>query len=1638
MMRRRLLTITALIIILVMGFMLRIVGINWDNHAYLHPDERFLTTISSQIGKPDFLTPDAKENCPDPENYWDFFDASCSVYNPNNINQGSYAYGTLPVFIVRAVASVFEQANIGFLDFAEDWHSFNYIHLVGRTVNAISDMISIFLIFVIGTRLLSANHGLIAATFYTFAVLPIQLSHFWTVDIQANTFFLIGLLAIIELTKRESFLPYIIFGLAMAAAFASRINIAPMAGLLPLALIMQWHERYLSGKFQNESLRHWLITVGLLSLATISLALVAFRVFQPYAFTGPAFSDLELNEKWVEDISSVSKLSSTPSENWPPSIQWFDRISYVYPWMNLVLWGLGFMLGSLATVSLVFAVLNQIRTRRFSATVGVISVWVIAYFLIMGRLHQMTMRYYLPIYGPLCILAVWGLFQLPSIWRNRAIAISLVMTGLWAFAFTSIYLQPITRIEASQWIVNKIPGTITLLTEDDDLLSLSFPRDRFSFMIQTAINESINLSEPFTVEAEQQFDGFTFDFVNVNDVMLTVQLIEEGENDRRTVFQFDLETDETGHSRFDVSEFESFPGIPPGQYLWQLILSWQSDTEFAQYNMTSFWTGVEDEALNHKFLSPYADYSYVPLNELGLDTWLTSTRDMEVTELIIPHVVGNIDSLLLYIDAQEVSAEVIETSNDQHPLGAMYRFALDQPLTVEIYEEYHVEIVSEEPVLITGSVIATEGAWDDAIPSRHCVYDELAEQYLFFANLFEDCISVDPYGQGYYVNLPINMAEVDSNQKWMRAQDILKKADYLILSSNRFYDALPRVPARFGDSKTYYEFLFGQELGYELIQSFVRMPQLLGIQLPDQFLPTSGIATPLNEWEAEEAFTVYDHPAVFIFKNQDLDPTLLTTFITSDEEEIAELNDDAPTRIALDELPAPTFKLPQTHSSDVEMMTTLILWSVGFVALGWLTLPLMYALFPTLPLYGFAFGRSIAWIILPFVAWWLTSVTSISLMWTQFFLWLVVLVFVGINLAIGWRNRHEIQSFIRSNWQYLVIAELAFLVMFSFGLSLRMVNPDLWHISLGGEKPMDFAYFNSVLRTSSFPPPNPWFAGHSINYYYFGFVVAAFPTKLGNFIPAITTNLTLATIFALVSVNMGTLIFTLIQSAGKALKIVLTSLGVVFIMLAGNLGTISQIILNDSTMATHRWYWYPTRIIGEAANANGGVINEFPSFSFLFGDLHAHIVALLPVTAFLVILVTIVQRRRLWLGALLGIVAAIIYMTNIWDVLLYVPVGLAGMWLATRSPNSFLRLAIYVGLGGVLAALPYILQNSIGANSGIAIWDGERSLIEPFLLVWGIFVAITAMLLIVRLKQVYFSFTTHPVEIGVLGASIVLLLILPADSSTAGLSLIMIIGNMFLITSDDRDFRPLYTAIVIFYAILLALEFIVIQGDVGRMNTVFKLSFQLWLGSGVIIVLIIKAFIHWQHRASTILSAGFILIGLLYPLNAIPARYHDNETGALTLDGNRFMSQMIIEREQGTFIVSKDTKLIDFINENISGFPVIAEWYEREYDWNSRISVQTGLPSVIGWQNHMKQQYPDLHDEIERRIADIQTLFTTTDAIVIEDIIDLYNIKYIIIGELELAFANPETLTLLETMANDGQLHEIFSFETTRLYEVTD
>jgi uncharacterized membrane protein len=219
----------------------------------------------------------------------------------------------------------------------------------------------------------------------------------------------------------------------------------------------------------------------------------------------------------------------------------------------------------------------------------------------------------------------------------------------------------------------------------------------------------------------------------------------------------------------------------------------------------------------------------------------------------------------------------------------------------------------------------------------------------------------------------------------------------------------------------------------------------------------------------------------------------------------------------------------------------------------------------------------------------------------------------------------------------------------------------------------------------------------------------------------------------------------------------------------------------------------------------------------------------------------------------------------------------------------------------------------------------------------------------------------------------------------------------------------------------LVVEFIVLQGDISRMNTVFKFYFQAWvlfsLASAAALSLM------WDRSARHIIlrsvwfAVFIILFGatLLYPIFATRGRILDRFDRSIgpTLDGTAFMEKAVHEDRGRSIGLVWDKKAMEWLEDNVAGSPVIAETNTHPilYGWGNRMSMFTGLPGIVGWDWHQHQQRAVIAaDIVERRIRDAQWIYNTPDAAEAYRILNRYQVRYVIVGALERAHFRREAL----------------------------
>lgn len=473
--------LAALFGLALLGLTLRLYGLDWDQGNSFHPDERQILFHVTALAWPNSIA--------------QFLDPVNSPLNPH-----FFAYGSFPLYLLALLSSTLTR-------FFPTLGTFAHLALIGRVLSAIFDSGTILLTGWLGLRLTKdttarQRYGwsvaLLAATLVAFTPLQLQLSHFYAVDTMLLFFVMLTLLACVSLVDTDAPVRWsLVAGLGYGLALATKFSAAPLVLPLLVAILLRWQRRNLFsalGPFFGS-----LATTALVFLVAMPYALLDLRNFrQQVAEQG----DLA---RGLLDLPYVRQFASTTP--------------YLYEAQNMLLWGMGVLLGLAALAG--FAWLLWRLWRREATLWLVVLAWVIPYSIIVGGFYVKFMRYMLPIYPFLTLMAAAllvafasstqirrsaspepvsrrgedgaalslpprlfksriagavGLSTLSSASLSRVIArtaIVLVLAGtlFQGLALLNVYSQPNTRVQASRWLYSHLrPGSVLIYEQWDDPL----------------------------------------------------------------------------------------------------------------------------------------------------------------------------------------------------------------------------------------------------------------------------------------------------------------------------------------------------------------------------------------------------------------------------------------------------------------------------------------------------------------------------------------------------------------------------------------------------------------------------------------------------------------------------------------------------------------------------------------------------------------------------------------------------------------------------------------------------------------------------------------------------------------------------------------------------------------------------------------------------------------------------------------------------------------------------------------------------------------------------------------------------------------------------------------------------------------
>ncbi|MCS6800550.1 MAG: DUF2298 domain-containing protein [Chloroflexota bacterium] len=1016
---------------------------------------------------------------------------------------------------------------------------------------------------------------------------------------------------------------------------------------------------------------------------------------------------------------------------------------------------------------------------------------------------------------------------------------------------------------------------------------------------------------------------------------------------------------------------------------------------------------------------------------------------------------------------------------------------------------------------------------------------------------------------GMYRIVELNLYDPDDPAKLRAMATALATADYLLFYSNRLYGTIPRLPERYPMTTEYYRRLFGGELGFTLVHAEARYPSLAGIALMENPFVRPGLPVPaglerflpsprLDLGFADESYSVYDHPLVLLFRRTE---PLTAAQI---EQQLAPFLPAGPTPPAGTARPATGLMLPPSLAAaqwaggtwraifpdeGVAARVPLLLWLVAIEAIGLLALPLAMVAGRALPDRGVLLAKPLGLLL---VAWlpFLGASTRI----VPFERWSILLaaaVIAAGSAAVLWRGGHRLLADLRGRQRMILAGQAVFLAAFLAFVWIRALNPDLWHPARGGEKPMDLAYLTAVVRSTYFPAYDPWFAGGYLNYYYFGQVIVATVIKLTGIVPEIAYNLAVATLFAFAATLAFSVVLALTRVGrtdrrGEGAAIAGGVIAAIFVCVAGNLDGLAQLLdglraagaaavrtqLPFLSGAAQAWsgllriaageatmpafdFWRSSRMMPPQIS-----ITEFPYFTFLFADLHAHLIAL-PFTLLVISLALNIALGGRGIVPLLfvGLATGMLRAANTWDYPTYTVLAIAAVGIGTlplglqrrrsgvvartlaslRLPlpsHPFAawgwgvawRAAVILAVG-YLAFLPFHQHYEL-FYSGVEL-SKETTPLHQYLAVHGLFLflgvswlayesarcargtGLDRLAAIVarhwdRLPHVLSlaaRFGRAPVGAAVMGlgavafvAALLALLGLPTPALIVLLvvpALLLALRRTLRPDHDTRRDLAVLALLVLGLALGALVDIVTVRGDIARMNTVFKFYLQAW-----VLLAVAAAYAFWRlvldgplavgtasraamaGRAVWTTALALLLAGaLIYPVAATPARLRDRFLPLPpTLDGTAYMAHAVYQDERGPIELRHDLDAIRWLRDNLDGTPIIVEGVTPFYRWGSRVTVYTGLPTVIGWDWHQKQQRWGYQHLVDQRIADVTAFYTGTDPNAAAAFLARYGVRYVIVGTVERNYYPPAGLAKFDQMTD--RLEAVYRNAGTTIYRV--
>ncbi len=716
-----------------------------------------------------------------------------------------------------------------------------------------------------------------------------------------------------------------------------------------------------------------------------------------------------------------------------------------------------------------------------------------------------------------------------------------------------------------------------------------------------------------------------------------------------------------------------------------------------------------------------------------------------------------------------------------------------------------------------------------------------------------------------------------------------------------------------------------------------------------------------------------------------------------------------------------------------------IQWYLALAIFSIAALPITVRIFRKFKDGGYIFSKVIGLAFSGFLMWLLslTHILKFNFINSNFCICIILLISLLIIFVEKKKGKTDTIDCIKEKAITFLVIELAFVVIFLLACYIKSFNSSAY----GTEKFMDFGFMKIMSQTEYMPPKDMWFSGNDINYYYIGQYMATFLSIASHVTVEYGYNFMLATIFSIAVVGVYSIVNNILSVAVleqnekrkiyKALPIIGAVIATIAVNLAGNMhfviyGAVKPLMakINGIEIRETYQYWDSTRFIGYNPDTSDKTIHEFPSYSYILGDLHAHVINIIFVLLGIAILFSFLINNKEQIREkfklkeviqpiiiLFGIFIGLFKTINFWDYPIYTVVGFLVFLYSNLKNYERKRDGILSTIIQIISvfAISYIISLPFSLTfqkmSSQIKTTYTHTALWQLLVLWGLPTFIVLY---------YFICTMFK----------------KTEKDGRKIWLIRYIENLSI---QDAFIIILGCSAI---GLVIAPELVYVKdiyvSSQYRANTMFKLTYQSFIMFGICMGYIITTlfFIKRQILNKIVSTISYILLLLtsIYG-GAFTFKWFGNVldmSKERTLDGSQFLTNSYIS---GYVTMDDDYNIIKWINENTNASDVVLEEQGKDFTYSNRVSTFTGRQTVIGWRDHewlwrSIDSSTEIPKEVNKRMNDVKILYTEKDVEKLKKLIEEYNISYIVVGFNERKSYATEDLNL-NVLDNEEELKSL-------------